>query len=119
MTMNVVGRPTSIEAAAAAQVQTISGDRGLDHEEPLLFELGRKGVAGVAPVMENKQGRILAPFLDLPIKIIRLPFRQNLRFPGSEIGLHREIGFRQIESLFVVHFESTEATIFWVGRKEA
>src|SRR5947209_631674 len=47
MTMNTVGRPTSVEAAAGAQVQTISGDRGLDHEEPLLFELGRNGVAGV------------------------------------------------------------------------
>ena len=26
---------------------TISGDRGLDHEEALIFELGRDGVTGV------------------------------------------------------------------------
>jgi glycine dehydrogenase subunit 2 len=47
MTMNTVGRPTSIDATHETQVQTISGDRGLDHEEPLLFELGRKGMCGV------------------------------------------------------------------------
>jgi glycine dehydrogenase subunit 2 len=47
MTMNPVGRPTAIETVETPQVQTISGDRGLDHEEPLLFELGRKGMCGV------------------------------------------------------------------------
>ena len=26
---------------------TISGDRGLDHEEPLIFEIGRQGHCGV------------------------------------------------------------------------
>ena len=47
MTMNTVGRPTGIEAVEMEHAQTISGDRGLDHEEPLLFELGRKGMCGV------------------------------------------------------------------------
>jgi len=47
MTMNPVGRPTGIEAVEMGHPQTISGDRGLDHEEPLLFELGRKGICGV------------------------------------------------------------------------
>jgi glycine dehydrogenase subunit 2 len=60
MTMNPVGRPTAIEATdAAAQVQTISGDRGLDHEEPLLFELGRKGMCGVdIPAAEISDKRL-------------------------------------------------------------
>jgi glycine dehydrogenase subunit 2 len=47
MTMNPVGRPTGIEAVGMEHPQTISGDRGLDHEEPLLFELGRAGMCGV------------------------------------------------------------------------
>jgi len=47
MTMNPVGRPTGVEKVEVDHTQTISGDRGLDHEEPLLFELGRKGVCGV------------------------------------------------------------------------
>ncbi len=47
MTMNVVGRPTAPGAATRSVTQTLSGDRGLDHEEPLIFELGREGMAGV------------------------------------------------------------------------
>src|SRR5579862_255746 len=47
MTMNPVGRPTGIEAVEMEHPQTFSGDRGLDHEEPLLFELGREGMCGV------------------------------------------------------------------------
>ncbi|MGH6888694.1 MAG: aminomethyl-transferring glycine dehydrogenase subunit GcvPB [Rhizomicrobium sp.] len=45
--MNIVGRPTGSGDAGALSRQTISGDRGLDHEEPLLFELGRPGLSGV------------------------------------------------------------------------
>ncbi|HWE05649.1 MAG TPA: aminomethyl-transferring glycine dehydrogenase subunit GcvPB [Rhizomicrobium sp.] len=47
MTMNAIGRPTSTGVATPLSPPTISGDRGLDHEEPLLFELGRAGVSGV------------------------------------------------------------------------
>ena len=47
MTMNTVGRPTDTGSAAPIAYQTISGDRGLDHEEKLLFELGRPGHCGV------------------------------------------------------------------------
>jgi glycine dehydrogenase subunit 2 len=32
---------------APEELPTISGDRGLDHEEKLIFEIGREGVAGV------------------------------------------------------------------------
>ncbi|HEY1961903.1 MAG TPA: hypothetical protein VGG69_05765, partial [Rhizomicrobium sp.] len=45
--MNAQGRPTAAIAAGSAELPTISGDRGLDHEEALIFELGRAGVTGV------------------------------------------------------------------------
>lgn len=58
--MNTIGRPTGSGAAGANSVATISGDRGLDHEEPLLFELGREGVSGVdiadAQISESRLG---------------------------------------------------------------
>jgi len=47
MTMNNQGRPTSAPAVNGHVLATISGDRGLDHEEPLIFELGRDGMTGV------------------------------------------------------------------------
>ncbi|MGE0856758.1 MAG: aminomethyl-transferring glycine dehydrogenase subunit GcvPB, partial [Hyphomicrobiaceae bacterium] len=47
--MNRTGRPTQPAAApsAASQGATFSGHRGLDHEEPLLFERGRLDKSGV------------------------------------------------------------------------
>jgi glycine dehydrogenase subunit 2 len=45
--MNNQGRPTAPGTADGYSVKTISGDRGLDHEEPLIFELGRSGMTGV------------------------------------------------------------------------
>ena len=46
MSMNNQGRPTSPGEAFPASIATISGDRGLDHEEALIFELGH-GATGV------------------------------------------------------------------------
>ena len=46
MTMNNQGRPSGAGEAFPASIATISGDRGLDHEEPLIFELGH-GASGV------------------------------------------------------------------------
>jgi glycine dehydrogenase subunit 2 len=47
--MNRQGRPTDFapEDAITTLPKTISGHRGLDHEEPLIFELGREGHTGV------------------------------------------------------------------------
>jgi glycine dehydrogenase subunit 2 len=45
--LNSQGRPTDTGAAEKARVETISGHRGLDHEEPLIFEIGRSDVSGV------------------------------------------------------------------------
>src|SRR5262249_14692189 len=47
MPMNAQGRPSAPGVAESNTLPTISGDRGLDHEEKLIFELGREGVTGV------------------------------------------------------------------------
>ena len=47
MAMNNQGRPSQPGAAEGVELPTISGDRGLDHEEKLIFELGRVGQCGV------------------------------------------------------------------------
>ena len=46
MSMNNQGRPTGTGEAGSSGIATISGDRGLDHEEGLIFELGH-GATGV------------------------------------------------------------------------
>ena len=46
MSMNNQGRPSGAGEAFPASIATISGDRGLDHEEALIFELGH-GACGV------------------------------------------------------------------------
>jgi glycine dehydrogenase subunit 2 len=57
--LNREGRSTSAGSAAATGPQTISGDRGLDHEEPLLFEVGRPEVTGVdLPEVALKNDRL-------------------------------------------------------------
>jgi glycine dehydrogenase subunit 2 len=47
MTMNNQGRPTAPGTVESNELPTISGDRGLDHEEALIFEIGRAGMTGV------------------------------------------------------------------------
>ena len=44
--MNKQGRPTTGSAGGHTELATISGHRGLDHEEKLIFELGRTGKSG-------------------------------------------------------------------------
>ncbi len=59
MTLNTQGRPSAAGTAEIRELPTISGDRGLDHEEPLIFELGRKGVTGVdLPETQVSQDRL-------------------------------------------------------------
>jgi glycine dehydrogenase subunit 2 len=45
--MNFQGRATSPGSSGGMPAQTISGHRGLDHEEKLIFEIGRNDVSGV------------------------------------------------------------------------
>jgi glycine dehydrogenase subunit 2 len=47
MALNSQGRPSQPGAADTTTLATLSGDRGLDHEEPLIFEIGRNGKCGV------------------------------------------------------------------------
>lgn len=58
--MNKQGRPSAAGAAEDMAPPTISGDRGLDHEEPVIFELGRPGRTGVdipdVQISENRLG---------------------------------------------------------------
>jgi glycine dehydrogenase subunit 2 len=57
--MNKQGRSTHGTAADHAELATISGHRGLDHEEKLIFELGRQGKCGVdLPEPELKADRL-------------------------------------------------------------
>ncbi|MDE3175186.1 MAG: aminomethyl-transferring glycine dehydrogenase subunit GcvPB [Pseudomonadota bacterium] len=58
--MNNQGRPTRPVESDAATVRTFTGNRGLDIEEPLLFEIGRPTTTGVdfdaCPTHENRLG---------------------------------------------------------------
>ena len=47
MTMNTQGRPTRPASAEARDLVTYSGNRGLDHEEALIFEIGSAEKTGV------------------------------------------------------------------------
>ncbi|MGE5512015.1 MAG: aminomethyl-transferring glycine dehydrogenase subunit GcvPB [Bacteroidota bacterium] len=47
MAMNTQGRPTAPATSASSQAETFTGNRGLDHEEPLLFEVGSPDKTGV------------------------------------------------------------------------
>ncbi len=59
MSLNNQGRPTSAGNSDATELPTISGDRGLDHEEALIFELGRPGMTGVdIPEVQMSEERL-------------------------------------------------------------
>ena len=47
MSMNTQGRPTRPEKSSTPAVATFSGDRALDHAEPLIFEIGSQDKTGV------------------------------------------------------------------------
>src|ERR1700743_1429628 len=47
MTMNTQGRPPAPGTIEDNELETISGDRGLQHDVSLIFELGRAGMTGV------------------------------------------------------------------------
>jgi glycine dehydrogenase subunit 2 len=47
MSMNTQGRPTSPGSSAKSDAATFTGNRGLDHEEALIFEIGRADTTGV------------------------------------------------------------------------
>jgi len=47
MSMNSQGRPTQAGDARPSSIQTFTGNRGLEQEEALIFEIGRESFSGV------------------------------------------------------------------------
>jgi glycine dehydrogenase subunit 2 len=58
MSMNNQGRPSSAGDAGQASFTTISGDRGLDHEEALIFELGHGAIGVDLPDVKVSDDRL-------------------------------------------------------------
>jgi glycine dehydrogenase subunit 2 len=60
MAINAKGRPTAPGATTASDIVTFTGNRGLDHEEGLIFEIGDTGRTGVdlppAPAAKPRLG---------------------------------------------------------------
>jgi glycine dehydrogenase subunit 2 len=97
MTMNKQGRPTAAGNVETNELPTISGDRGLDHEEPLIFELGRAGLAGVdIPEVQmsdtrlgglRRRGEIGLPGLSEP-EVVRHYVRLSRKNYSIDAGLY-------------------------------
>ncbi len=97
MSMNNQGRPTAAGIADNAELPTISGDRGLDHEEPLIFELGRAGMTGVdIPEVKvsdtrlgglRRRGEIGLPGLSEP-EVVRHYVRLSRKNYSIDAGLY-------------------------------
>ena len=97
MSMNNQGRPSGAGEAFPASIATISGDRGLDHEEQLIFELGRDGVTGVdLPLVQiadtrlggvRRKGAIGLPGLSEP-EVIRHYVRLSRMNYAIDSGLY-------------------------------
>ncbi len=78
--LNNQGRQTTPGTASTGGPQTLSGDRGLDHEEPLLFEVGRADVTGVDfPDVALKSDRLGGLARKLPIGLVGLSEPETLR----------------------------------------
>src|SRR5471030_767741 len=58
MSMNSQGRPSDAGEAFPASIATISGDRGLDHEDTLIFELGHGAVGVDLPNVKVSDDRL-------------------------------------------------------------
>ena len=58
MAMNNQGRPTSAAANSQYGIATLSGDRGLDHEEKLIFELDHGAVGVDLPESQISDARL-------------------------------------------------------------
>jgi glycine dehydrogenase subunit 2 len=78
--LNNQGRPTGAGSATGSGLETISGDRGLDHEEPILFEVGRAEVTGVdLPDVTIKPDRLAGLTRKRPIGLVGLSEPETLR----------------------------------------
>ena len=100
MSMNNQGRPTGVGTAsdpdAAGVLATISGDRGLDHEEKLIFELDHGAVGVDLPDVQiagdrlggmRRQGAIGLPGLSEP-EVVRHYVRLSRKNYAIDSGLY-------------------------------
>src|SRR6185312_4912383 len=97
MSMNNQGRPSQAAMTQDNELPTISGDRGLDLEARLIFELGRDGVTGVDfPDVKvgdarlgglRRNGRIGLPGLSEP-EVIRHYVRLSRQNYAIDAGLY-------------------------------
>ncbi len=72
MSMNNQGRPSRATSTQDNDPPTISGDRGLDLEARLIFEIGRDGVTGVdLPDVKVGDDRLLGGFAARPPSAFR------------------------------------------------
>ncbi|HAJ48084.1 MAG TPA: aminomethyl-transferring glycine dehydrogenase subunit GcvPB, partial [Alphaproteobacteria bacterium] len=96
--MNRQGRPTAaIGGASEHELSTFSGHRGLDHEEPLLFEIGRDDHCGVDfPEVQvsdthlgglRRQGPVGLPGLSEP-EVVRHFVRLSRKNYAIDTGLY-------------------------------
>ena len=81
--MNTQGRPTApggVSPMAPTPAATFTGNRGLDHEEPLLFEAGRAETTGVdLPELKNTRTRLAGLERKSPIGLPGLSEPETLR----------------------------------------
>ncbi|WP_298725647.1 aminomethyl-transferring glycine dehydrogenase subunit GcvPB [uncultured Ferrovibrio sp.] len=98
MMLNRQGRPTAPhEAASAAATGTLTGNRALQMEEPLIFEIGEEGRTGVdlpdAPQVKDRlgglrrQGKIGLPGLSEP-QVVRHFVRLSQKNYSIDAGLY-------------------------------
>jgi glycine dehydrogenase subunit 2 len=97
MSMNRQGRPSAPGAVGTGSHQTFSGHRGLDHEEPLLFEIGRDGhcgvdlpdvkLSGTALGAHARKGRVGLPGVSEP-EVVRHFVRLSRKNYAIDSGLY-------------------------------
>ncbi|SON54792.1 putative glycine dehydrogenase [decarboxylating] subunit 2 [Hartmannibacter diazotrophicus] len=80
MTMNSIGRPTAPSATTGTDVETFTGNRGLDIEDGLIFEVGRNDVTGVdVPETPKVASRLGAHARKTPIDLPGLKEPETMR----------------------------------------
>ena len=99
-------------AIPARHVGRAEAAQGFVFDDDVLENLVQRGadvdvaVGERRAVVQDEFLRARALGLDFRIKPGGFPFLQPLRFPRDQVGLHREIGARQIQCVFVVHAAS-------------
>jgi hypothetical protein len=69
--------------------------------------------------VQNAKGTVFSRWSILLAAFLRVPSGTRLRLPAGKVDLPSELGFRQIQVLFVVHSKDTEANIKRMDRNEA